>query len=114
MRKMGGTVVLVGLTRLIRPVVFVVPTCTCPVLRTENLVAPDLDAVKRSPTPELPTRNEANDVAPDMVATGRVPEVVLRSRVPRREVLFPIPSLRLVASQKRLVLSWANWLLRLR
>ena len=46
-----------------------------------NLVAPDLLAVKISPTPFWSTNNEAMAVAPEIEATGTVPRVERMSKV---------------------------------
>ena len=52
-------------------------------LSTTNFVAPDLEAVNRSPTPLLPTIREANDDVAEIVAEGRVPMELLISTKPR-------------------------------
>ncbi len=67
-----------------------------PLLRITNFVAPELEAVKRSPTPELSTISAANDVVPEMDATGRVPILPLTSSAASGEVA-PIPRLPVVS-----------------
>ena len=59
--------------------------------RIVNLVAPDLLAVNRSPTPVLSTISPAKDVLPDTEAIDMVPPFVrfgLTSRVLKRVELF--------------------------
>lgn len=64
---------------------------TFPALSTTNLVAPDLEAVKMSPEPELSTTSPAREVEPEMEAMGVVPELPRMSSVLRGE-LVPIPT----------------------
>src|SRR3989344_2266188 len=62
----------------------VVPAnCKLPLLRIVNLVAPDLEAVNRSPAPVLSTTRPANEVVPETEATDVVPEFPRTSRVAR-------------------------------
>jgi len=42
-----------------------------PLFAIENCVAPDFEAVKRSPEPELSTSNPVNEVDPESEAIGR-------------------------------------------
>src|SRR5258708_39936487 len=76
----------------------VVPMPTLPFWAITNLLRPEDEAVKISPTPDWSMMREAEEVLPEIVATGRVPEVVRRSRVPRRLVLPPRAKRWLVAS----------------
>lgn len=61
--------------------------------------------MKISPSPELSTTSEANVVAPEMLAMGEVWERVLLTSKGARGVVVPIPSLLLVSSKKKLLLS---------
>ena len=51
-----------------------VPIPTLPLLLITNLVAPDLEAVKRSPVPDWSTITDAFVVWPEKEAIGVVPE----------------------------------------
>jgi len=62
-----------------------------PLFNIVNLVAPDLDAVKRSPEPLLLTTREAKVELADIDAPGVVAVFPLMSRVARGEVV-PIPT----------------------
>jgi len=72
-----------------------------PLLYIVNLVAPDFEAVKRSPEPELSTISPALVVVPAMEATGEVASVPVTSRVACGSDV-PTPSLLFVESKYRL------------
>src|SRR4051812_34588327 len=57
-----------------------------------NFVAPDLEAVKRSPFPVLSTTSPAKFVAPETEAIARVAEFARTSKV-AKGLIVPIPTL---------------------
>ena len=63
-----------------------------PLLRMVNLVAPDLEAVKRSPVPSLSTINPAKVVEPEREAIGCVAEPAPRTSNLARGVVVPMPT----------------------
>jgi len=71
-----------------------------PLLNITNFVAPDLEAVKRSPVPELSTTSPATVVAPAIEAVG-APLVVFCTSSVARGVAVPTPNLLLTLSKYR-------------
>ena len=75
---------------------FVVPAnCKLPLLRMTNLVAPDLEAVNKSPVPVLSAKSPAKEVEPDAEAMAIVPPLVRFGRISSvaKGVVVPIPTL---------------------